>query len=89
MIRLGAVLPRRLRFKADLGYGYYCIRRNPHREEYVPTQSSSSLLIILVGLIKEKVGGELFVLVACEIGLDHRVPREAQTAELVVFVSCT
>ena len=41
-----------------------------------------SLLLRLVGLVEEEVGGELFVLVAGEVGLDYEVALEAEAAEL-------
>ena len=40
----------------------------------------SSVVIRLVGLIKEKVGSELLILIARKVSLDDQVPFEAKAA---------
>lgn len=37
----------------------------------------SRLLLVVVGLVEEEIGGELFVLIAGEVCLDNGVPGEA------------
>lgn len=46
-----------------------------------------TLLLVLIRLVKEEIGGQLFVLVTGEVGLDDGVPGEAKTAELGELVS--
>jgi hypothetical protein len=43
---------------------------------------TKSLLITFVGLLKQKIGRQLFVLVTRKIGLNHRVAGKSKTAEL-------
>lgn len=37
---------------------------------------------LFIGLVEEEVGGQLFVLVARKVGLDHQVALKAETAQL-------
>ena len=39
------------------------------------------LLIVVVRLLKEKVRGQLLVLVTCEVGLDDLIARKSQSCE--------
>ena len=40
------------------------------------------MVITIVRLVEEKVGGQFFVLVACEVSLNDLFAGEAETAEL-------
>jgi hypothetical protein len=43
------------------------------------------LLLHILRLVKEEVGCELLVLVACEVGLNDKVSLESETAELFKY----
>jgi hypothetical protein len=40
-------------------------------------RTTAGLLLVVVGLVEEEIGGELFVLVAGEVCLDDGIPGEA------------
>jgi hypothetical protein len=41
------------------------------------TISGRRWLVIILGLIEEEVGGKLFILVTCKVGLDSLIPVKA------------
>ena len=43
---------------------------------------ASRLLVIILGLVEEEVGGQLLVLVAGKVGLDDKISLEAEAAQL-------
>ncbi len=51
------------------------------REENIQT-GWPQLLLVIIRLVEQEVGGQLLVLIAGKVGLNDGVAREAQTAEL-------
>lgn len=48
-------------------------------------RKGNHLLLLVVRLVKQEIGRQLFVLVAGKVRLDDGIPREAQTAELWII----
>ena len=51
------------------------------RETFSLSARSRRLVILIIRLFEEEVGGQFLVLVASEVGLDDLVPREAESAQ--------